>query len=206
MIRMSAALLAVCLISASVARAQDVAAETTRNILQATSTTELRDTAKSEFKAFRRKADFFGAIYINLTEDIAGAFWSANLLAVAEENARAACRVKSENPDGCVLYARVVPKNFDPMSDKIPLSRISTKEFREYSRLQNTDRFGAFAVNDNGAVGFSWAEASPGWAEDEALKRCAKSARKLLRKTPDILEPVVSLPNKQGCRLVHQTP
>ncbi|CUH54265.1 DUF4189 domain-containing protein [Shimia marina] len=205
MTRLFLALTLMCVfcLPVSQGKAQDVIIHSNRSVLQQVKDFELKGDAKSGFRQFRRKAEYFGTIYVNRSERLTGSFSNANTKFLADYYARAACHAQSKNPQYCVLYARVLPKDYDPNAQGETLSRDANKEFQEYSRLQNKGRFGAFAASDNGAVGYSWAEASKSAAEKHALKRCAKSARTILRKTPDHLKPAVSSPARQGCRLIH---
>ena len=131
--------------------------------------------------------------------------WNAANIETAEAYALASCQSKSSNPAGCFLYARIMPKHHDPSEMGLTLSRKGNQEFREYTRLQADGRYGAFALSDNGAVGYSWAEHSKTSAERQALKRCEKAARKVLRKTPDHMRDAVSNPGNASCRVVHWT-
>lgn len=185
------------------ALAQGINVEKKKSRLYETSDFKLRGAAKSDFKTFKRKAEFYGAFYANPSEKTAGFFYNASSIDVADSYARAACEAKSRNPFGCILYARVLPKKHDPSASGITLSRQGNKDFREYQRVQDPERYGAFAQSENGASGFSWAEHSRDTAEKEALRRCEKSARKLLRKMPKDMRNTATDPSKQACRVVH---
>lgn len=191
------------LLPAQLLTAEDVMPQSNRSKFEQLKDFSLKGDAKSSFRQFRRKAEYFGSIYVNRPERLAGSFSNVNSIELADYYARAACHAKSKNPRHCVLYARVTPKNFTAPENGETLSRDANSEFKEYLRLQNGKRFGAFAVSDNGAVGYSWAEPSRDFAEKEALKRCAKSALKLMRDVPKLLKPVVAAPSRQGCRLIH---
>lgn len=206
MTRLLLALTCVCVLSLAMsnASAQAVVTHSNKSTLHQIKDFELRGDARSGFRQFKRKAEYFGSLYVNRPERIVGAYENANSVRLADEYARAACRAQSRKPEYCILYARVLPKNFTPQVAVETLSRSASKEFREYSKLQNKGRFGAFAVSDNGAVGYSWAEPSPKDAEAQALKRCAKSARKVMRTTSETLQPIVASPARQGCRLIHR--
>ncbi|MEP2531774.1 hypothetical protein [Shimia sp.] len=184
--------------------AQDVNLENKRSRLREVSTLKLRGDARSEFRTFRRKADYYGAFYFNPTDKVSGSFWNASNIQAAERFARISCELKSQSPTECALYARMLPKRYDPNQGGLTLSRAATPEFREYLRVQGDDnRHGAFAIADNGASGYSWAEATRDWAEREALKRCEKATRKLLKKTPDHLRDAVSNYGMATCTVVH---
>ncbi|MGR3714991.1 MAG: hypothetical protein ACU0A6_17930 [Shimia sp.] len=188
---------------ADVVSAQGINVEKKKSRLHEMAGVKLRGSAKSDFKKFKRKAEFYGAFYVNPAEKTAGYYYNASSADVADAYARNACEANSRNPMGCLLYARVLPKKYDPSQTGITLSRQGNKDYREYLRVQDPERYGAFAQSENGASGFSWAEPNRGSAEDEALRRCEKAARKLLRKTPNNLRPTVAAPNKQACRVVH---
>ncbi len=192
-------------LSANAQTAHSVTPMSNRSTLEQVKDFSLKGDARSAFRKFRRKAKYFGSIYVNRPERLAGSFSNVNSSTLADYYARAYCQAQSRNPKYCVLYARVVPRNYDPSDPGITLSREANKEFKEYLRLQSNDRFGAFAASDNGAVGFSWAEASRDIAEREALKRCSKSTRKLMRDVPKMLRPLVALPSHHGCRLLHMS-
>lgn len=183
--------------------AQDLIRHGNRTKIEMVKRFELRGDARAAFRQFKRKSDYFGALYINRPERHAGVFSNANSLWLAETYAQASCHIQSRNPDYCVLYARSVPKDFDRTTFGMPLSHAANKEFREYSKLQNKKRSGAFAVADNGAIGYSWAEASPMVAREQALLRCAKASVKLLRDVPQNLMPQLSNPARQTCHVVH---
>ncbi|KPA21581.1 hypothetical protein shim_22880 [Shimia sp. SK013] len=187
------------------ANAQGINVQKKKSRLHEVADFKLRGTAKSEFKQFKRKAEFYGAFFANPSENTAGYYYNASSIAVAEDYARTVCQASSRNPFGCVLYARMLPKKFDPTEPGLTLSRQGNKDFREYQRLQDPERYGAFAQSDNGASGFSWAEHNRDSAEEEALRRCEKAARKLLRKTPEHLRTTVADPSKQICRVVHRS-
>ncbi len=164
---------------------------------------ELRGDARAAFRQFKRKSDYFGAIYINRPERHAGVHANANSLWLAEAYAQTLCHKQSRNPDYCVLYARSVPKDYDRTAFGVTLSHAANKDFREYKKLQNKKRSGAFAVADNGAIGYSWAEPSSMVAREQALHRCAKASVKLLREAPQDLLPLLSSPARQTCHIVH---
>lgn len=185
------------------AQAQGINVEKKKSRLTEVSGIKLRGSAKSDFKKFKRKAEFYGAFFVNPAEKTAGYYYNASSLDVAEGYARAACEGNSRNPFGCVLYARMLPKKHDPSATGITLSRQGNKDFREYLRVQDPERYGAFAQSENGASGFSWAEHSRDLAEEEALRKCQKAARKLLRKMPKDMRAAANDPNKQACRVVH---
>jgi hypothetical protein len=191
------------LLPAGLLTAGSITAQSNKSKIEQINDFSLKGQAKADFKKFRRKAVYFGSIYVNRPERIAGSFWNVNSTELADHYAQASCQAQSKNPDFCVLYARVKPKNYIEDEKTNTLSRESNIAFKEYLRLQNGDRFGAFAVSDNGAVGYSWAESTRAMAIDEALKKCAKSARKLMRDTPKLLRPVVAAPSRHGCRMVH---
>lgn len=191
------------LLASSAVAEMGINVEKKQSRLQEVSDVKLRGKARSEFKTFKRKAEFYGVFYVNIAEKTAGAYWGASSLPVADSYAFASCQSKSKNPYHCELYARMLPKHYDSSKDGITLSRDGNKEFREYMRLQNPERYGAFAYSDNGAVGYSWAEPSRKSSEKEALRRCEKAARKILRKTPDHLRDIVSNAANQDCRVVH---
>ncbi len=203
--RQCAALLVIAVfVTASPLMAQDVRSDKKRSRLHEVSSVSLKGDARSAFRRFKRKARYFGAFYANPAEQVAGAYWDASNIETAESVARTACEGNSRDPWGCVLVARVLPRDYDPERAGLTLSRKGNKEFREYSRLQAEDRFGAFAMSENGAVGYSWAEASQFAAEREALKRCEKAVRKLLRRTPDHMQDAVTNPGNKTCRIVHR--
>ncbi|TCL08513.1 hypothetical protein BXY66_0550 [Shimia isoporae] len=187
----------------TISHAQGINVEKKKSRLHEIAGFKLRGDAKSEFRKFKRKAEFYGAFFANSSEKTAGYYYNASSVEVAEDYARQACEANSRNPLGCVLYARVLPKKYDPSESGVTLSRQGNKDFREYLRVQDPERYGAFALSENGASGFSWAEHSRGSAESEAIRRCEKSAKKLLRKTPKHLRETVADPTKQGCRVVH---
>lgn len=193
------------LFSVGPALSQDIAVQSNRSRIEMVKDFDLKGNARSEFRQFKRKAEFFGTIYVNRPERTAGAYWNANSFALSDEYARELCHLRSKNAEYCVLYARMRPKGYAPSTSGVTLSRAANKEFREYRKLQNESRFGAFAVSDNGAVGYSWAEATAFAAEEEALRRCQKAARKIMRQTPDELKPIISRPERQGCRMIHRT-
>ncbi|MCP4820844.1 MAG: hypothetical protein GY883_16760 [Shimia sp.] len=184
-------------------RAQGINVEKKKSRLHEVLDVKLRGDAKSDFKQFKRKAEFYGVFYVNPAEKSAGYYYNASSLSVADEFARNACEAKSRNPFSCVLYAKVLPKKHDPSATGVTLSRQGNKDFREYLRVQDPERYGAFAQSEYGASGFSWAEHNRDAAETEAIRRCEKEARKLLRKMPKNMRAAASDPSKQACRIVH---
>lgn len=202
MIRHALALLA-SIAFTQTASAQEIATQSNRTKIEMVKTFDLRGDARGAFRQFKRKSDFFGAIYINRPERLAGVYSNANSPWLAETYAQTLCHKKSRNPDYCVLYARSLPKNYDPTAFAITLSHTANKEFREYLKLQNKKRSGAFAISDSGAVGYSWAEASTQVAQEQAIRRCAKSANKSLRDTQESLAPLLSSPARLACRVIH---
>ncbi|WP_435141133.1 hypothetical protein [Pseudopelagicola sp. nBUS_19] len=199
----AAALGIAVLISATTLRAQDVNVEKNRSSLFELSDAKLRGDARREYRQFRRKADYFGAFFANPSEKVGGAYWNASNIESAERFARQSCAHKSKSASGCFLYAHIYPKRFDPSRAELTLSRSANKDFREYLRLQDDDRFGAFAISNNGASGYSWAEGSRGFAEQEAVKSCTKAIRKLARNMPNHLKDAVKNPDEQACRVIH---
>ncbi|MGR3634838.1 MAG: hypothetical protein ACU0BK_02815 [Shimia sp.] len=189
----------------NVAYAQGINVQKKKSRLHEMANFKLRGSTKSEFKQFKRKAEFYGAFFANPSENTAGYYYNASSIAVAEDYARSVCQASSRNPFGCVLYARMLPKKYDPTKPGLTLSRQGNKDFREYQRLQDPERYGAFAQSDNGASGFSWAEHDRDSAAEEAVRRCEKAARKLLRKTPQHWRTTVADPSKQICRVVHRS-
>ncbi|WP_294230655.1 hypothetical protein [uncultured Shimia sp.] len=185
--------------------AQDIPQHGNRTKIEMVKKFELRGDARAAFRQFKRKSDYFGTIYINRPERHAGVHSNANSPWLSDAYAQALCHKKSRNPDYCVLYARSLPKNYDPTRFGVTLSHAGNKEFREYRKLQNKKRSGAFAIADNGATGYSWAEASPQMAQQEALRRCAKASSEVLREAPEDLRSLLSSPVRQACRVVHRS-
>lgn len=194
------------LFAISPASAQELASQSNRSHFKAYKDFKLRGDAKADHKKFRRKGEYFGALYINRPEWTSGAYSNAHSLFIADLYAKSLCEARSKNPRFCVLFAHKVPRNYQPETSQISLSRDANKEFREYLKLQNRERFGAFAVSENGAIGYSWAEATRPAASEEALQKCAKSARKVLRASDaEIRSIMMAHPSFQTCRLIHQS-
>jgi hypothetical protein len=185
--------------------AQEIAQLGNRTKIEMVKKFELRGDARAAFRQFKRKSDYFGTIYVNRPERHAGVHSNANSSWLSDAYAQAVCHKKSRNPDYCVLYARSLTKNYDTTSFGVTLSHAGNKEFREYKKLQNKKRSGAFAIADNGAVGYSWVEASPQAAQQEALRRCAKASNDVLREAPEDLRILLSNPARQACRVAHRS-
>ncbi len=191
------------LFSATLSGAQTIGLQGKRSELQQPMTFKLRGDARSAFKTFKRKAEFYGAFYVNPNENVFGSYWAAHDVGTADLYARAVCTAKSATPEACILYARVLPRKYQASASDVTMSRAANKEFQEYTRLQNRGRAGAFAISASGAVGYSWAEYSRAAAEKEALRRCAKSARQIFKNAPTQLRPIFASPLQQGCRTIH---
>ncbi|PSL20207.1 hypothetical protein [Shimia abyssi] len=183
--------------------AQDINIEKKRSRVHEMSDLKLKGSARKDFRRFKRKAKYYGAFYVNYAEKKAGAYWGAPNIEAAERHARISCQINSGKPYGCYLHARILPKHHDPSEAGLTLSREGSLEFREYSNLQADDRFGAFAISESGAIGYSWAEASRDWAAREAVKRCDKAARKMLKSADKDLRAALKATGGQTCRVVH---
>ena len=204
--RLAAVVLVIAaMFSAPALQAQDINVEKKRSRLQQLNDTPLSGQARRDFRQFKRKGRFYGAFYVNPSENVVGAYWNASNIETAQAIAIFSCRRKSQDPAGCILHALLLPKDHDPSESGLTLSRDGNQEFREYIRLQDPERYGAFAMSDTGAAGYSWAEHSTASADREALKRCTKAARKLLRNTPEHLQSSLSASPGHQCRIVHRS-
>lgn len=192
-----------CLFCASISSAQTIGLQGKRSALQQLLSFNLHGEGRSEFRTFKRKAEFYGSFYINPNENVVGSYWEAHNARTADLYARAICTAKSATPEACVLYARMLPRKHQASTSDLTMSQAANKDFQEYTRLQNRGRAGAFAISESGGVGYSWAEYSREAAEKEALRRCAKSARQIFKNAPNQLRPIFASPLQQGCRTIH---
>ncbi|UWQ27959.1 hypothetical protein K3555_03545 [Leisingera sp. M527] len=201
----SAAVAATALFSNSTdVQADEILLEGHRPKLALHSDLRLRGDVKKRFAYFRKNADYYGALYVNSQEDISGEFWDTRNLALAKQSALESCRLKSENPSHCALYATVGPKK--PSSGEgIRLSQTGNRLFKEYQRRQKDGKFGAFATTKYGHPGYSRNLSSEVEARATALRYCEKSVNGINANTSAHLVQNVMAGKGQECHVIHVT-
>ncbi|AHD02856.1 hypothetical protein METH_03200 [Leisingera methylohalidivorans DSM 14336] len=164
----------------------------------------LRGDIKKQFSYFKKNADYYGALYINSQEDIAGEFWDTRSLALAKQSALKSCRLKSEDPSLCALYATVGPKK-PAAGDGIRLSQSGNRLFKEYQRTQKDGKFGAFATTKYGHPGYSRNLSSEVEARATAIRYCRKSVKGVNANTSAHLVQNVMAGSGSKCSVIHVT-
>lgn len=74
--------------TAAIASAEEILLEGFRPKLTIHSDERLKGDVKKEFAYFRKNAVFYGALYVNLQEDLAAEFWNATNIELAKQSAR----------------------------------------------------------------------------------------------------------------------
>ncbi|WP_170360244.1 hypothetical protein [Ruegeria arenilitoris] len=156
---------------------------------------------KSRFREFKTK-EYFAAFVVS-GQNSSG--WVANRhsLAVAKEQSLRDCRLLSEYPDTCAVYAVTVPKDYDPNFGGTTLSQYGNSSFREYQKKNSASSSGAFVIAENGSVGYSWGFPDPIEAQENAILACESDVAKWLvsikkqvrDKTPK---------SQTTCRVIHE--
>ena len=126
---------------------------------------------------------YFGAMYINPTEDKAFAVTQFHSLESAKIAAKAGCRIESEhNGDQCTLYATVVPKSLSPQTTKASGLGLRAYSFfvGKYRSKQQSGKYGAFAISGMSNFGYSYQYDTKAEAIDTALSYCQSNVAKFM--------------------------
>lgn len=190
--------------AAQAAAAETIVLDGTKSRTTVVSKVKLTGSMKTSFGFFKKNADFFGAFYINPAEDVVGGFWNTTSPGLADEYARKSCAAKSRTPSACQLYARVEPKTPAKAAGR-HLSQSGNLSWAAYRQRQASGTYGAFAWNENGDIGFSWAGATEQGARDTALKLCRKDAAETNAAASALIRDKVLDPAKSACRVLHVT-
>ena len=133
---------------------------------------------KKRLAHFKSKAGYYGAVAINISEDLGGSTWDYHSLEQAKKHALKSCKAKSKSPSNCQLYALSVPKGFPQGASGFGLSGFATKILTrgELKKALKDDRYGAIAVSGMWSWGWSTSNASIEDARADALKWCQKGS------------------------------
>ncbi|WP_170374554.1 hypothetical protein [Ruegeria atlantica] len=156
---------------------------------------------KSRFREFKTK-EYFAAFVVS-GQNSSG--WVANRhsLAVAKEQSLRDCRLLSEYPDTCAVYAVIVPKDYDPTFEGTTLSQDGNTEFRKYQKKNAPPSSGAFVISDIGSFGYSWRFSDRTEAQEAAILACESNvAKRLARMKKQVRD---KTPKSQTtCRVIHE--
>ncbi|MBY6067547.1 DUF4189 domain-containing protein [Leisingera aquaemixtae] len=184
--------------------AEEILLEGFRPKLTIHSDERLKGGVKREFGYFKKNADFYGALYVNLQEDIAAEFWNAPNMAMAKQSAKKSCVLKSQDPSLCKLYATVGPKH-PATGEGITLSQTGNRYFKKYQQSQKAGKYGAFATSGYGAPGYSWGYASEIEAKTSAIRACESKVEQMNSDTSAHIVRNVIEAEDLTCRVIHVT-
>jgi hypothetical protein len=121
---------------------------------------------------------YFGAVFVNSRGDwgvaINGYHNLQNAVTAAEIYCKIEARFENIDPEGCVLYATIVPKGFvGSRSPENGVSQRAEKSFQEeYIAGQRSNSFGAFAISGMSEWGYSHSRGSEAEAISAAVQYC----------------------------------
>ncbi|MCB4454704.1 hypothetical protein [Leisingera sp. McT4-56] len=186
------------------ALAEEILLEGTKPKVTVHSEERLKGKVKKQFTYFKKNADFYGALYLNIQEDVGGEFWDTRNMELAKQTARKSCHLKSQNPSNCQLYATVGPKS--PSNGKgITLSQAGNRLFRKYQMSHKDGTFSAFATTEYGAPGYSRNQHSEIEARATAIRFCEQSVEQINKNTGAHLVQNVMSDESGTCRVIHVT-
>ncbi|WP_152610540.1 hypothetical protein [Leisingera sp. ANG-DT] len=192
---------ALCSLATS-ASAEEILLEGTRPKVTVHSAERLSGEIKRQFAYFRKNADFYGALYVNRAEDVAGEFWDTRNIALAKQSAQKSCRLKSQDQSLCELYATVGPRN-PANGTGATLSQSGNRTFKKYQSLQKAGKFGAFATTGYGSPGYSWGYSTEVEARASAIRGCESGLEKIYKNTSAHLVQNVMDKKRDTCRVIH---
>ncbi|GIT87742.1 hypothetical protein [Roseobacter sp. OBYS 0001] len=143
---------------------------------------EMSKKAKTAYRQFRGEANYFGAMYTNMTTDLSYWVWGLHNLSDARQAARADCELGSGGKGNCTLAALSYPRGTSPNDDfSNGLSQEGSKDFEtEYKGQQKAGKYGAFAISRVGSWGYSWSFDERSEALATALLQCEASTKGVL--------------------------
>ncbi len=122
---------------------------------------------------FKKSFGYYSAFAVNIAEDFS--IWTDhNSLQAAKVEALGACKLKSNDASGCIVYASIIPKGYTPKEGSITLGSDAMKIYKgAFLKSLRNNKYGAFAVNQN--EGYGWGVGiSKEKAIEAALEACAK--------------------------------
>ena len=164
---------------------------------------------RDALSAFRRNGGYFGAMAVHPNgEDL---FWFKNMhgLNDARQFALGGCRQLAKtggrDPDGCVLYASMIPRNMDPRTrDAEGIGERAYRVFAgRYPKAQTAGRYGAFAVS--GIFDWAYSTNSPNEAEarGSATARCRAEAGRTIADWPNEIRAEIDRLGLDDCKVIH---
>ena len=134
------------------------------------------------FGLFKKNSAYFGAMAIHKNRDIVSWFQTFKSLEAVRYTALLNCQEQSKDigadPAECVLYASAIPKS---LSSSVHKAKGFPEKFQQYERRyrqqQRPAMFGAHAVSDAGAGGFSKWVPTEQAAKKHALETCEYASR-----------------------------
>lgn len=160
-------------ISAAIAIAGAADAQTlnfykTNKSIQIHTKEKLGNNGKNRLKFFKSKATYYGAAYINISEDVGGTTWANHKLSTALKNAKKSCEGKSVNKSGCVLLATAIPRGYKEVKNATTLNQDASKHyFGKFSKHVKQYGWGSIATDGQ----WSW-----GWSSGETKEAANRSA------------------------------
>jgi len=124
--------------------------------------------------AFKKSFGYYSAFAVNIAEDFS--IWTDhNSLQAAKAEAFGACKLKSNDASGCIVYASIIPKDYTPKEGSITLGSEATESYKgAFLKSLRNNKYGAFAVNLT--EGYGWGVGiSKEKAIEAALEACAKT-------------------------------
>ena len=133
---------------------------------------------KKRVSNFKSKAGYYGAVAVNISEDVGGSTWDYHSLEQAKNHALKSCKAKSKSPANCILYAVSVPKGFAEGDSGFGISGFATKILTrgDLKKALKDDRYAAIAVSGMWSWGWSTSNTSIEDARADALKWCRKAS------------------------------
>ncbi|MBY6047153.1 hypothetical protein KUV38_05815 [Vannielia litorea] len=138
---------------------------------------------KAELASFRRSYDYYGALYVSTTGDVAYGHAGASSMAAAQTIARMGCERKAQAR--CVPHAVIAPRSVNEgpngrFDNSGTLANVMVDRFNKLQR----GRWTAFAAAPEGAWGAATNLPRGSQAEAHALGQCRSSAAKARRSYP----------------------
>ncbi|MCF6430830.1 hypothetical protein [Leisingera sp. MMG026] len=185
-------------------QAEEVLLEGYRSKVTVHSSFRLKGDAKKKFSSFKKHADFYAAMFVNLEEDLVGSIAETTSLELAVYYARKSCRLKSQRPSQCKLHATITPKK-PAADDGTTLSQHGNIAFRKYQQRQVKGKYGAFAMTENGDTGHVWNRDTEIEATAGALKFCRQGVSNTARDNTAFFVQNVIEQKRDNCRVIHIT-
>ncbi len=160
----------------------------------------LYPSSERQFKKFKALNGYYSAFVVNIVEDVAISS-NNHSLKEASKQTLDACKLRSRNKNGCIVYASKIPKGYLPKDGTLTLSRGTTKAFKDVINRLYSNNHAAFAINNDSGWGRA-IEKTKKSAIETAIEYCGKNQKTTMDKASRTWKKYLK-PHHFKCRIVY---